>query len=246
MGSLPSSSARAGSRAACQLALSELVRRARDLVQVGQRRILGITGTPGAGKSTVCAALIEALGVDAVLVGMDGFHLANAELARLGRRQRKGAPDTFDVDGYTALLARLRAQTSGVIYAPVFDRRLEESIGSAVPVPAEVPLVITEGNYLLLDQPGWAGVRDHLDEAWFLDVAPDERVNRLVARRQSFGESADRAQAWVEGVDEANAVVVEPSRARADLLVQLTTRLGPSGLDNAPAGATTTSPNPKE
>ena len=214
------------------LSLEELVTRARALVQRGQRRVLGITGAPGAGKSTVCATLLEALGSDAVLVGMDGFHLANDELIRLGRRQRKGAPDTFDVDGYLALLGRLRHQTAPVIYAPRFDRGLEESIGSAVPVPAEVPLVITEGNYLLLDQPGWAGVRDLLDEAWFLDVAATERVHRLVARRQSFGEPVEAAAAWVRGVDQANAAIVEASRDRADLLVQLTTRI--------------TSPKPKE
>lgn len=207
------------------LSLDDLIARARGLTLTGERRILGIAGPPGAGKSTLCAALIAALGTDAVLVGMDGFHLSNAELVRLGRRQRKGAPDTFDVDGYTALLGRLRTQDVKVIYAPVFDRGMEESIGSAVPVSRDTPLVITEGNYLLLDQPGWCGVREHLDEAWFLDVAAQERVDRLVARRQSFGESIDQAAAWVHGVDQANAAVVESSRARADLVVQLTTHL---------------------
>ena len=212
--------------AARAASLAELVARARSLVQVGERRVLGITGTPGAGKSTLCAALVEALGADAVLVGMDGFHLANAELVRLGRRQRKGAPDTFDLDGYIALLGRLREQTAEVIYAPTFDRGLEESIGSAVPVPRSVPLVITEGNYLLLDQPGWSAVRDLLDEAWFVDVDPGERAGRLLARRRSFGEPIAQAESWVREVDEANAAVVEPSRRRADLVVRLTTRLG--------------------
>ncbi len=207
------------------LSLAELIERARALARPGARRVLGIAGPPGAGKSTLCAGLLHALDGSAVLVGMDGFHLANAELVRLGRRQRKGAPDTFDVDGYVALLGRLRSQTADVIYGPVFDRALEESIGSAVPVPREVPLVITEGNYLLLDEPGWAGVRDQLDEAWFLDVPAGERVDRLVARRQSFGESADQAEAWVHGVDQANAAIVDSSRGRADLVVHLTTRL---------------------
>ena len=235
MTSLSNPPAGAGS-APLAMSLDELIGRARALVRPGQRRVLGITGTPGAGKSTVCAALIDALGTDAVTVGMDGFHLANDELVRLGRRARKGAPDTFDVEGYTALLARLRHQTAAVIYAPRFDRGLEESIGSAVPVPREVPLVITEGNYLLLDRPGWADVRDQLDETWFLEVPADERVDRLVARRQSFGDPVEAAAAWVHGVDEANAAVVEPSRDRADLIVQLTTRLG----DTAPG----TSPSP--
>jgi pantothenate kinase len=226
--------------------LDELIVRARALAGAGERRLLGITGAPGAGKSTLCAALIEALDGDAVLVGMDGFHLANVELARLGRRNRKGAPDTFDVDGYTALLGRLSAQSVEVIYAPRFDRGLEESIGSAVPVGRGVPLVITEGNYLLLDQHGWAGVRDHLDEVWFLDVAADQRVNRLVARRQSFGEAVEEAAAWVHGVDEANAAVVATSRDRADLIVQLTTRFGDQPRrEPAPAGATALSTQPE-
>lgn len=199
--------------------VASLVDRARALAAEGRRRVLGIAGTPGAGKSTVSAALLDALGGRAVLVGMDGFHLANAELIRLGRRHRKGAPDTFDVDGYVALLARLRTQTSGTIYAPVFDRSLEESIGSAVPVSPDTPLVITEGNYLLFDGGGWERVRGRLDECWYLDVTREERQRRLVVRRRSFGEPVDAAMAWVRGVDEVNAAQVERSRGNADLRV---------------------------
>ena len=114
--------------------LADLVTRARALMVPGERRILGLIGAPGAGKSTLCAALAGALGDDAAVVGMDGFHLANAELERLGRRQRKGAPDTFDADGYAALLERLRQPVGQTIYAPIFNRDLEESIGSALPI----------------------------------------------------------------------------------------------------------------
>lgn len=207
--------------------LDDLVTRVGTLIVPGHRKILGITGSPGAGKSTLCAALLEALGDAAVLVSMDGFHLANQELRRLGRRDRKGAPDTFDVDGYAALLRRVRSQSDGSqLYAPVFDRALEESIGSAVPVSARTPLVLTEGNYLLLDVDGWQAVRDSLDEAWFLDVTEEVRYRRLVRRRQSFGESVADATAWVHRVDDANASVIEPTRARADLVVRLETHLG--------------------
>lgn len=201
--------------------VSQLVERARLLAHSGGRRMLGITGTPGAGKSTITDALLAGLGSTAVSVGMDGFHLANEELIRLGRRERKGAPDTFDVDGYVALLGRLSAQTNGVIYAPRFDRELEESIGSAIPVAADISLVITEGNYLLHDEHGWDAVAAHLDEVWFLDVAADERVRRLVARRLSHGHPADEASAWVRDVDERNALVVERARDRADLVVRI-------------------------
>src|SRR2546423_8559252 len=128
----------------------DLLARAQTLSGGAGRRILGITGAPGAGKSTLARRLVDALSGAAVLVGMDGFHLAQAELERLGRAQRKGAPDTFDGHGYLALLRRLRAAPAGVtVYAPRFDRELEEPISGAIPVPADLPLVITEGNYLL-------------------------------------------------------------------------------------------------
>lgn len=215
-----------------RLSFNQLVERARTLIRPGQRHLLGITGTPGAGKSTLCAALMDALGDAAVLVGMDGFHLANQELTRLGRRDRKGAPDTFDVDGYVALLTRLRRQHAPTIYAPVFNRGIEESIGSAIPVLHETPLVVTEGNYLLLDRSGWQAVRPLLDEVWFLDIDPELRSNRLVLRRQGFGHSAADARQWVRDVDTRNAEVIDATRGRADLLVHLTTTLG------SPAGST--------
>ncbi len=215
-----------------RLSFDQLVERAGRLIRHGQRHLLGITGTPGAGKSTLCAALMDALGDAAVLVGMDGFHLANQELMRLGRRDRKGAPDTFDVDGYVALLTRLQRQRTPTIYTPVFNRGIEEPIGSAIPVFRETPLVVTEGNYLLLDRFGWETVRPLLDEVWFLDIDPELRSNRLVLRRQSFGHSLADAQQWVRDVDTRNAEVIDATRGRADLLVYLTTTLG------SPAGST--------
>jgi pantothenate kinase len=207
--------------------LDELVDRARTLAAAGSRRILGIVGAPGAGKSTVSDTLAAALGDQAVIVGMDGFHLDNPELVRLGRRDRKGAPDTFDVDGYVALLARLA--TSGrtedspgaAVYAPRFDRSLEVSIGSAVLVRPEVPLVITEGNYLLFDDHGWDGVAEHLDESWYVDVDDELRRDRLIARRLGHGHPQDEAEAWVLGVDEPNARLVDATKHRATRVVTL-------------------------
>lgn len=201
--------------------VEELVERARSLAQSGERRILGITGAPAAGKSTLCERLVEALGDSAALVGMDGFHLANQELARLGRSGRKGAPDTFDVGGYVALLDRLRGQRQGVVYAPVFDRSLEESIGSAIPVHAETPLIITEGNYLLYRQDGWSEARSRLDEAWYLDLADETRMQRLHRRRESYGHTPEAAAAWIQSVDVVNAGYVETTKVYADLVVTL-------------------------
>lgn len=191
------------------------------LASSGGRRILGIVGAPGAGKSTVCAALTRALHGLAAPVGMDGFHLANAELDRLGRRGRKGAPDTFDVDGYVALLGRLHDQQEPVVYAPAFDRGLEEPIGSAVAIRRETPLVITEGNYLLLQEAGWQRVRPLLDEVWFLETAEVLRRSRLISRRRSFGEDEAAACQWVDGVDARNAATVEACRDRADVVLHL-------------------------
>ena len=200
--------------------VQQLVDRATALAS-GGRRLLGIAGAPGAGKSTVCAALVAALGERVALVGMDGFHFANQELVRLGRRDRKGAPDTFDVDGYVALLQRLRTPPGHTVYGPVFDRDLEESIGSAVPVPPDTPLVLTEGNYLLLRDHGWDAVRPCLDEVWYLDVPPEVRARRLLRRRLSHGHERRAAEDWVRTVDRPNGAVVEASRERADLVVHL-------------------------
>ncbi|NDZ81731.1 nucleoside/nucleotide kinase family protein [Streptomyces sp. SID10853] len=198
-----------------------LIDRARLLASAGHRRILGIAGPPGAGKSTLAAGLAEALGPSAVVVPMDGFHLAGAELRRLGRADRKGAPDTFDEAGYAALLARLRTPGGDVVYAPAFDRALEEPVAGSVPVAPEVPLVITEGNYLL----HWPLVRALLDEAWFIgpgspeDPADAARVSRLIERHIRYGRSRVEAERWVLRSDEANARLVARTRDRADLVV---------------------------
>ncbi len=203
-----------------ELTLADLVARSRALLSGRDRAILGVAGAPGAGKSTVTAALTAALGEECVVVPMDGFHLSNEVLRGLGRRERKGAPDTFDVPGYRALLERLRAQEE-LVYAPAFDRQLEESIGSALPVPGRVPLVITEGNYLLHEEHGWEVIRPLLDEVWYLDVPLEEIQRRLVARRLGHGDPEDAARSWVHGVDTPNAHRVRRDRHRADLVIRL-------------------------
>ncbi|MEE6274646.1 nucleoside/nucleotide kinase family protein [Georgenia sp. MJ206] len=198
-----------------------LTRRARRLAQAGPRRLLGVTGSPGAGKSTLTATLVSAIAPAAVLVPMDGFHLADAELDRLGRRDRKGAPDTFDAAGYIALLQRLRAGGPETVYAPRFDRHREEAIAGAIPVATDVPLVITEGNYLLHDDGAWAAVRPLLDEVWYVDIDDGLRVERLIRRHVEHGRSPEAAREWVLRSDEVNAELVARTRDRADVVVAL-------------------------
>lgn len=193
---------------------AELVVRA-----AGSRRLLiGLAGAPGAGKSTVSAAVLrelDAAGVAAQVVPMDGFHLADATLVRLGRRDRKGALDTFDGHGYLALLRRLREETQNTVYAPGFDRDLEQPVAGAIAVDPDVRIVITEGNYLLVDQDPWSRVAAILDEVLFVDLDDDERRRRLVARHVQFGKAPDRAAAWVDVVDEPNARLVQSTAVRA-------------------------------
>ena len=203
-----------------QPSLEDLVERARGLADAGSRALLGLAGPPGAGKSTLAEALVDALGDHAVLVPLDGFHLADSELARLGRSARKGAPDTFDPAGYVALLRRLVAREDDVVYAPVFRREQELAEAGALAVPREVPLVVTEGNYLLLDGP-FAPVRGLLDACWYVDVDPGLRVQRLVARHVRHGRAPEQAREWVARTDEPNARTVEATRGRADLVVRL-------------------------
>ena len=196
---------------------AQCLQRVEALIAGGRRRILGLAGPPGGGKSTLSAALLAALGERAVVVPMDGYHLANSELARLGRAARKGAPDTFDADGYVALLRRLREPRAGeTVYAPEFRREIEEAIAGAIAVPPEVPLVITEGNYLLFDTGPWAPIRGLLDEAWYVDMDEPVRLARLIARHERYGRSPEAARAWVQSTDEPNARVIEQTRARAD------------------------------
>lgn len=185
-----------------------------ELIPSGDRVVVGIAGAPGAGKSTLAAALVAAL-PDAALLPMDGFHLPQARLVELGRRDRMGAPDTFDVDGFVATLAA--ARTGRAITAPGFDRSIEEPVPDAIEIPASVRVVVVEGNYLLL----WDAVRPLLDLAVYVDLDREVRLERLIARHIRFGKTPDAARAWSLGPDERNALLVEATAARADRVVRL-------------------------
>ncbi|AYY15586.1 nucleoside/nucleotide kinase family protein [Actinobacteria bacterium YIM 96077] len=202
-----------------------LRRRSGDTARV----VVGVVGVPGAGKSTFTEALDRTLGSVAASVPMDGYHLADVELERLGLRDRKGAPETFDAYGYVALLARIRARPAHVVYAPGFERELEQPIAGAIPIGPEPDVVITEGNYLLLDRPEWRDVRSCLDEVWFVHTDDETRMRRLVDRHVRFGKSPEFATRWVERVDAPNARMIQETRDKADVLVDLTSWQGGEG-----------------
>lgn len=184
--------------------------------------MIGISGAPGAGKSALAGFLVRLLGGRAAQVPMDGFHLADAELGRQGLLDRKGAPETFDAGGYAALLRRLAARPPGTVYAPGFDRDLEQPLAGAIAVPPETEVVLTEGNYLLLERDGWDQVRRSLDEVWHVRVDEVVRQQRLVARHVAFGKTPEQASDWVQCVDEPNARLVEASSRLADRILDLT------------------------
>jgi len=205
--------------------VDELAARARELAEdarhAGGRRLLGIVGAPGAGKSTLAEAICAALGPAlAARVPMDGFHLANRVLRELGLAERKGSPPSFDAGGFRALLRRLRAVDEPVVYAPEFVREWEEPVAGALAVPREVPLVVVEGNYLLLDEGDWHGTPELLDETWFLAPEETARRERLIARHLRYGRSRADAEAWVASNDDPNARVVAATAHRADRVLR--------------------------
>jgi pantothenate kinase len=198
----------------------DLFHRAHAMAATG-RVVLGICGAPGAGKSTLAEQLVHRYGADAVVVPMDGFHLHDDELARLELSHKKGAPETFDVAGYLSLLRRLRNEADQTVYAPAFDRSRELAVAGAVAVRPEHRLVVTEGNYLLYDAPGWAKVHALLDEVWFVEADDTTRIERLVERHASHGKPRDLAERWATVSDQANAELVAATRERADVVVRV-------------------------
>jgi pantothenate kinase len=186
----------------------------------GTRTVLGIAGAPGSGKSTFATWIQEQFEPGfAVVVPMDGFHLGNAIIDGTPLRQRKGAIDTFDAGGYLSLLRRLARRDEPVVYAPEFRRTLDEPVAASIAVPAEAPLVITEGNYLLAERAPWKEVRAELDEVWFVDTPNELRLSRLVERHVSFGMDRAAAEAWATGPDEANALLIQATRPAADRII---------------------------
>jgi pantothenate kinase len=202
---------------------SVLIERMRAKQRGNDRVLLGICGAPGAGKSTLADRLVTLIGNSAVAIPMDGFHIATAALPTPEHASRRGAIDTFDIAGYLTLLNRLRNDTGEVVYAPAFDRRLEEPVAAVIPVAQQHRFVITEGNYLLSENPQWRELRTLFDETWYLELNPGDRMTRLVARHSMFGKSPEAAREMTEGSDETNARSIAQTRHDADIVLRLST-----------------------
>lgn len=212
------------------MTLNDLLTRARHLGGHQETPVvIGVVGTPGAGKTTLVESLVRELNKDTTdpehqafaHVPMDGFHLSDQELARLGLLNRKGAPESFDVYGYAATLQRLRSRREAVVYAPGFERTLEQPIAGLIPVFPSATTILTEGNYLLLDRPDWQQVRNQCNEIWYCEQEDDLRIQRLIQRHIQFGKTPAEAESWVHTVDEKNAELIRSTRANADLVVTL-------------------------
>ena len=198
-----------------------------DAASRERRFILGIAGPPAAGKSTLAGALRAALnrgrtageegGEIATIAALDGYHYDDRVLIARGHRPRKGAPFTFDTAGYAAMLDRLAAPSRAAVAIPRFDRELELSRAAAAIVEPHHRIVITEGNYLLLDDARWSGIRERLDLSVFLDVPADELRRRLMARWLGHGYGAAEAKEKTEANDLVNAHLVATASVEPDL-----------------------------
>ena len=211
-----------------QTVFTELENRIRTLASASPGTVvIGVAGAPGAGKTTLVESLVSRLNSTAddveaqrfAHVPMDGFHLSDRELNRLGLLERKGAPETFDAYGYAALLERLRSPRTAVVYAPGFERTLEQPLAGDIPVFPAADVILTEGNYLLLDRPAWQEVRSRCTEVWYCEPDEELRVQSLVERHIRFGKSPQEAADWVRNVDGPNARLVQESRERADVVI---------------------------
>ncbi|MBO9406532.1 AAA family ATPase [Shimia sp. R9_1] len=189
----------------------------------GARRVVAVAGAPASGKSTLAeeiAARLRAAGSAVQVVPMDGFHMDNQDLVDLRLLARKGAPNTFDVEGFVALAGQL--SQGGVQAYPTFDRARDVTIPGGGAVSAQCDTVVVEGNYLLFDAPVWRALSDIWDVSVFLSVPEEELRRRLVERWLTHGLSQEQAEQRAEENDLTNARLVQSQRLHADIEFQNT------------------------
>ena len=186
------------------------------------RTLIGIVGKPGAGKSTVVEEIAKRFDPNSVsIIPMDGFHLSNEELIKLGRRDRKGAPDTFDVEAFNSLIKKVNLNGNVNNEFPIFHREIEASIENEGIVPKESRVVVIEGNYLFSSDHNWDGIFQMLDHTWFIEIDDEVRIERLIARHIRYGKTPKEAEAWSRGSDETNARFIGLTANRAENRINL-------------------------
>jgi len=186
------------------------------------RTLIGIVGKPGAGKSTVVEQIQNKFrSYEVSVIPMDGFHLSNEELINLGRRNRKGAPDTFDVSGFISLIKKVKQEPQVDHKFPIFHREIEASVNDEGVVPKESKVIVIEGNYLFSEEHNWSGLFPLLDYTWFIEIDDEVRIERLIARHIRYGKTPVEAENWSRGSDEANARFIELTAHRASNIIKL-------------------------
>jgi pantothenate kinase len=194
----------------------------RKLLTGRDRVIIGVTGEPGSGKSTLAeqvAATLYSEGIPAVRLPLDGFHLSNAILRALGRRERKGAIDTFDADGFISVLERIAAGSVRTIYAPSYDHGFGEPIAGSIAIEPNVQVVIAEGNYVLDPSEPWNRIRSLVTQSWYIELDDAVRRARLLERHIATGKAEPEAAAWIDAVDEKNAERIRLTKQYADRII---------------------------
>ena len=188
----------------------------------GPRSIIGIVGKPGAGKSTVVLEIEKKFTPNEVsIIPMDGYHLSNEALIELGRRDRKGAPDTFDTAAFISLITKVKNSPQLDHRFPIFHREIEASVEDEGLVPTSAKIIVIEGNYLFSDEHNWSGVFPLLDHTWYIEIDDEIRMQRLIARHIKYGKTPAAAEAWSRGSDEANARFIEKTSHKAENKIRI-------------------------
>lgn len=169
------------------------------------RIIIGITGVPGAGKSTLAQKIVNHFNAiqpqTAAYLPMDGFHKSNAQLQQQGQFNRKGAIDTFNVDGYLEILENIKHNQ--MVKAPEYCRKIHDIVPESILIDKQ-QLIITEGIFLLANEGNWSKVRSYLDYCIFLEEDDEILHDRLIQRQMNKGITREAAQQHFNKVDGPN------------------------------------------
>lgn len=185
--------------------LPDLTNRILAAAAARERFVVALAGPPASGKSTLACQLATRLPMAAVLP-MDGFHLDNDTLSKRGLLDRKGSPDTFDIEGFKALVQRLKR--GGDTWVPTFDRTNDCVVPEGSLINGDIQTIIVEGNYLMLDASGWRDLQQHWDITIMLEVPQDVLERRLIKRWRDHGLSLEQANSRARSNDLPNALLV--------------------------------------